>query len=353
MTTNIALILCGLAIALQPPAKPVEADVSQSKTGHVLILENERTLEGDIERLGNQYRVRRAQGELWVPADTAIQLCESYQAAYVYLKKCANLRDPDERLRLAHWCHAHNLREQAIQEAKQAVELRPEHTISRRLLANLERTAGPRETATLAKVNPEVESSQAAPPVSSDSLGLFVTKVQPLLMNACAGCHATGRGGAFKLTRVFSTDLNNRRTMQMNLAAVVQQLNREKPLVSPLLIKAVSVHGDVVQPPLKGREAPAYRTLEDWVRLTLQDAPQTLDAGVVASATPIENSPSKSATTEGFASAQTASESAPAVQAGATKPATPKSKTEPADAYDPSIFNRQMHPEKSADSDKR
>ena len=45
------------AFAQQPPA-----------TGHVLVLENERVLEGDIVRDGDQYRIRHRVGETTVPA---------------------------------------------------------------------------------------------------------------------------------------------------------------------------------------------------------------------------------------------------------------------------------------------
>jgi hypothetical protein len=265
------------------------------------------------------------------------------------------LRDPDEHLRLANWCHSHHLREQAILEAKEAVELRPENAESRRLLRNLERVAGSHNNLTAAKAAPDSELPPAAPPVSSDSLGLFVTKVQPFLMNACANCHSAGRGTSFKLTRVFDSNLNNRLSTQLNLAAVLQQVNKEKPQLSPLLAKAVSVHGDMVQPPVKGRESAAFRSLEEWVRVTLQDAPQLQEAAVVSVVPPLETAPAKSPMADGFA----ASQNSPGVATGSpaqvapTKPLAARSASEPADAYDPIIFNRQMHPDRSGEGDKR
>ena len=58
-------------------------------TGRVLILENERTLEGDIERQGDQYRVRRSIGETWVPGTKVLRLCDNNEEAYLYLRSRA------------------------------------------------------------------------------------------------------------------------------------------------------------------------------------------------------------------------------------------------------------------------
>src|SRR5262249_34693267 len=110
--------------------------------------------------------------------------------------------------------------------------------------------------------------------LNTDSMSVFVTKVQPVLMNTCASCHASGRSGAFHLTRAFEGGTANRKTVQLNVAAVLAQVSVDRPEVSPLLVKAASIHGARVQPPLKGRQAPAYRVLEDWVQATLASNPQ-------------------------------------------------------------------------------
>ena len=69
-------------------------------TGRVLILDNDRVLEGEIERVGDQYRIRRPSGETWLPASKAQALCYSLEEGYICLRERANLDDPDERLRL-------------------------------------------------------------------------------------------------------------------------------------------------------------------------------------------------------------------------------------------------------------
>src|SRR5262245_26520518 len=114
MNTKIRFLLGALALvapvwlilqAADGPARP--------NKGKVLLLQNERTLEGEIEPVGDQYRIRRTVGETWVPASKVMRLCQTHEEAYAFLRERANLRDPDERLRLAQWCYLHDLREQA------------------------------------------------------------------------------------------------------------------------------------------------------------------------------------------------------------------------------------------------
>src|SRR2546425_407355 len=93
--------------------------------GHVLLLDNDKVLEGQIERQDGYYRVRRGSSEIMVPAAKAVRLCAGWDEALAFLKARANLQDPDERLRLARWCHANGRLEQALQEAAAAVEMRP------------------------------------------------------------------------------------------------------------------------------------------------------------------------------------------------------------------------------------
>src|SRR5436309_8034809 len=93
--------------------------------GHVLLLDNDKVLEGEIERQEGHYRVRRGSSEIMVPAAKAVRLCTGWDEALAFLKARTNLQDPDERLRLARWCHANGRLEQALQEAGAAVEMRP------------------------------------------------------------------------------------------------------------------------------------------------------------------------------------------------------------------------------------
>jgi hypothetical protein len=341
---GVVLFAATGAVALAgPPDEPAK--------GKVLILDNERTMEGDIERIGSQYRVHRKVGETWVPGDRVLRLCADVPAAYVYLRGRANLNDADERLRLADWCRQHGLREQALAEVQEAVRLRPNNVACRRLLENLQQ-ALPVADAAAKPVAPEPEMPAVPVDLTADAMGLFATKVQPILMNTCAGCHASDKAGKFRLTRSYDSEGGNRRILQQNLTAVLAQVNLSEPRVSPLLTKSVSVHGSLASAPLKNRQSPAYRALEEWVRLTLANNPALRSPAASAQSEarlPI-TAPSKAESEFAGDAAPRAAESAlPATTSVVTPPAQPAAP----DPFDPSIFNRQMHPEKQPDQPKK
>lgn len=314
-----------------PPEEPA--------TGKIIVLDNDHTLEGDIERIGSQFRVRRIVGETWVPGERVLKLCADVPAAYAYLRSRANLNDPDEHLRLAEWCRQHKLPAQALAEVEAAVKLRPNHLASRRLLEHLQQLTPQNDVAS----KPAEDGDSPAVPIdlTADAMGLFTSRVQPILMNTCAGCHASEKGGRFKLTRNYESEGANRKTTQQNLAAVLAQVNLQDPRVSRLLTKAVSVHGSLAQAPLKSRQTPAYRMLEDWVRLTVANNPGLREAAATPPSEVRSSAPPKR--DAGFAS----DSAKPMETASAASPATPEAaaKAAPLDPFDPAIFNHQAHPE--------
>ena len=198
--------------------------------------------------------------------------------AFQFVRSRANLADADERLRLAEWCRLNGLHEQAVAEVKAAVQLRPDHVATRRLLSYLEESGPIKQTP--AKESEEAANARVSIDLTEEALGQFATKVQPILMNACANCHANGRGGAFKLTHAYNSTVLNRKVMQQNLAAVLGEVNLVQPQNSLLLSKAVSVHGSQEQAPIKNRQAAAYHALEEWVWITLANNPQLRDEAV-------------------------------------------------------------------------
>ena len=248
MDTKIGLLVGAFAALIPASLAGQTTAAVERQVGRVLILDNERTLEGEIDREGDQYRIRRPPaGELWISQTNVLRLCRDREEAYAYLRSHANLNDPDEHLRLARWCQSHGLRQQAVTEVRVALDQRPDRE-TRRWLDYLERA--PVVIPVAAKPPPapaEADVLQNAPAVNTQSLSLFVTRVQPLLMNVCASCHANGHGGNFKLLHTYGSSVTNRRTVQQNLAAVLAQINKDRPELSPLLIKAVSVHGEMVQ----------------------------------------------------------------------------------------------------------
>jgi hypothetical protein len=333
MTTYFRLILCAAAVVAAARAGAAEPTAAPTK-GHVLLLANERTVEGDIERVGDQYCVRHASGETWVPGDKVLRLCADMEDAHRTLCTRANLNDPDERVRLARWCHVHGLSAQALEHVAAAVKLDPNHAEARRLLSGLQRaTAAP-------ITRPAVPRAAAPAPVevpqlNTESRAAFANKVEPILMNACIGCHAAERGGSFRLARSLDTSSANRLSLQQNLAAVLAQVNLQQPQESKLLVKAITAHDPHARlAPLNSKQMAAYHTLEDWVQMTVagnphlrERAPQPAPPAVTKAAPPpppaTEPAPTPPSS-GGFAAARPARE-----------------QTAPVDEFDPLPFNRQ------------
>ena len=345
LSTGLVLVLVVSSHARQPlpTAAPVPSGTVSAK-GRVLVFKTERTLSGEIDLVGDRYRVKRVIGETWIPADQVQALCGSLDEAYKFLRGRANLNDPDERLRLAEWCRQHDLLEQAINEVREASYLRPQDERVRRMLAHLETAkARPAQAS-----SPVKESPAPRVEVTSDSATQFAVRVQPILMNACVKCHNTGRGGQFQLTHVSGPGLADRRTMEKNLSAVLDQINAREPRMSRLLTKSVSIHGrDMVQAPLNSRDTVAFRTLEQWVGRTVENNPQLAERAISG---PRQEASASAKSGERWG-ADRAAQPTPTIPPAPVKttpppsaPATPMPAvpTTP-DPVDPDGFNREFH----------
>jgi hypothetical protein len=271
MKTIWRLCLLGLVLAAggfgvwavePPPART---------TGKVLVLDNGNILEGNIELHGEQYRIERATGEVWVPAGKGMRLCADWQEAFAVMTSQANLLDPDEHMRLARWCQLHNLRELALSEATTVLQFQPAHQEAKHLKENLERVLAAENAPAILPSLVSKTTAVAKMDISSASVALFATRVQPILMNTCVSCHAGGKGGNFQLVR--SCEGGQRAATQRNLAAVLEQIDVQRPKVSPLLIRSVSPHGSNKLPPIRSHSVP-FNTLESWVEQLLRDNPQ-------------------------------------------------------------------------------
>jgi hypothetical protein len=353
VSLGVGLLLGAAGLRAQTPtAPPVK--------GRVLVLENGRTVTGEIELDGDRYRIRRLTGETTVPATGVLRLCNSLDEALGFLRTRTNLLDPDERLRLADWCGHHSLREQQLAEVEAALKLRPEDTRIQRMYRGLveskRRAEAPPTTPTPEPSLPRVE-------VSLETLSTFANKVQPIMMNACAKCHNASRGTTFQLRTPLGPGLTDRRAIDHNLSAIAALIDPARPLSSTLLSKAITIHGlGMLAPPLSTKtHASALRTLETWVNQLVTTTPS------LRPTPPTTAVASTSATSGTFASAAS-NPAPPATPAPSLTPPLGMSSTGPMpavpasgfgadrpmdkpreaeDPLGPEEFNRQAHPPKA------
>lgn len=177
--------------------------------------------------------------------------------------------------------------------------------------------------------------------IHPDAARMFPAQVQPVLMNLCARCHCRpDHPGGFKLTRV-SDGYSNAQATSRNLRVAAAFVRADGPGVSPLLVKAVSPHGGMKDPPLYGRGHPAFRHLELWATHALIGGPAPArSSGVVTAAV---NAPTPSSATSSEPPALPGLPSAEVRQAVAEATRT-AARPNPNDPFDPALFNQTARP---------
>lgn len=325
--------------------------------GKVLLLKTGHAMEGDIEKVRAQFCIRNGKSEVWIAADKAIRLCADWHDAFAFASKQIRPDNAGDRVVLARWCHLHQLNDRALEQAQIALELQPTNAEAKQLVRFLER-ALEQPAVKPAAVAPTTPAAPPEPPmavdVSFDTLVAFTTKVQPILMNKCVTCHAAG-GGKFHLDRV--SDGAQKATTQRNLAAVLAQVDLEHPAISPLLVKAITRHGDVVTPPLRDRSDKPAQALQQWIEQAVVKNPQLKDyakkrtpakaSPEPKSVFPIQRSsaPSQdpSVVSQEAPRLEIDAKNPPRVQPAEVRPA-PLAATTPIDEFDALHFNRRFHP---------
>jgi len=283
-----------------------------------------------------------------VPSKRVIDLVSTRQQAFEIVRARSNPRDWDERIRLIHWCMQNGLRGQALAEALILKKYRPDDSSLRALIAGLEafeeassQPSAPPHPPTPAPMKQPDKVIEIEPEdYNRDAFPTFVSRIQPILMNTCAPCHATGQPGAFALLR--TSDGSSRKSALFNLAAVLKQINRADLASSPLLVKAVTAHGRAATPPLRDKQALAFQSLESWVESAVGT-----EGAPMPQPTPVIAIPPKPMVEEKPKLEPKKEPGAPVVF-GETSTSTPKPEpqTEAKDRFDPAIFNGTIQPKK-------
>lgn len=342
----------------------------------VVLLDDFRLLDGTVERFGGLVRISHA-GQTQVVRD--VQILKAFPTrgdAIQYMTDQADRSKASGCATLANWLLQVGEPVRALAEAQAALALAPENPGMQELVQRCEsavkalKPTAPAEPGRL-RVTPMSDTKpreeQRYVPIQSGlapaATYAFTPMVQPILMNACAKCHAhKDHQGAMVLEWVREGYADPAAT-RANLAAVIPYLNPDNPVQSPLLMRALVEHGGGKTPPIPDRAHPAYRNLETWVlgaippRPPMPQRPEPTPTPVLPVAamptapvpvTPVgfavdaSTSSDKPMTTEkpeapGIdpKAPQVPGEVAPATTA---QPALPR--VNPDDPFDPAIFNR-------------
>jgi hypothetical protein len=268
----------------------------------VVVLTDGKLVEGHVSRAKEKILVRRGAIDQAIPEEQVKYVAKDKDEAYRLVLRDSKTDDPAARLRLARWCMFNGMRDNALTEAREVVRLEPANRTAVELARTLEESLRlyPGDGATRVSsppVQPAAPGLPAVPPpvptppvtqvpepdVAPEAVVAFGPRVQPVLMNQCASCHAKGDyAGAFKLVPVATNEVNPAATRQ-NLRAASAQVKKSDPGTSPLLLKAVTAHGGMIAPAFADREAVAFRILQAWAYLAVGD----LAPPVVAAPPPV------------------------------------------------------------------
>src|SRR5262245_4095021 len=122
MNAIIRTALCAAAFAA-----PIAVRAAEPATGNALLIDYDRLIEGQIERVGDKFRIRQDGGQMTIPATATTLLLPDREAAFRLVKSRAKLTDPLERVRLARWCIANQMKSHAVLEAEDALEIGRAH----------------------------------------------------------------------------------------------------------------------------------------------------------------------------------------------------------------------------------
>ena len=266
-------------LAHQPDQVPDKSVAAPVMTGErYLLLDNNTIVPAqNVEELADQYRIERAGAKMGLPKSRVRFVGDSLESVYRYRAERVPIHDAHMRCELAQWCFNQNLVEYANAEALLVIKIDPTNEAAKRILKMCDTKMHPQEK--------EPRGSDAAPtrrprdPDPSRVVKKFKAAygqelfnrykdLEPLLTSSCgnAACHGGIRhDGPFRLFHRTDGSPNDIRLTSRNLTSMLDSVDYRDPLRSPILYKALELHGASSLPPLGGVQDPTYVALQEWV----------------------------------------------------------------------------------------
>src|SRR4051794_2422177 len=121
-----------------PPGQAQPAAVAPSPSLTVLSLYDGRVLQGKIQVDDTGYSLLQNGGTLRFPKALVEGAFSSVQEIYRFKAERVPERDPDERLKLAHWCLAHHLKAEARTQLLSVLQLSPGNAQIKNMISSID-----------------------------------------------------------------------------------------------------------------------------------------------------------------------------------------------------------------------
>ncbi len=231
-----------------------------------ILLDDFSVVEGHTLHVGTIFRVTNGDRTRTLSQNHVLFEAASVEEIYQFVLGKMDVTTVAGAAQMAAWCDKNAMYDRAIGHARSVLASNPTDAVLLESIRKLEAKA-----ARVVVKKPAHQATQAAAALpanddlSTEATLSFGTKVQPLLMNVCASCHAQKTDkSAFKLSRVREGYIDAEATAT-NRKIVANQLSRANPTGSPFLEMLVTAHGGQKLASLPNRNHPAYRNLETWV----------------------------------------------------------------------------------------
>lgn len=288
--TSILLATC-LAVGQSGSLGQTES-LTTAVTG-VVLTDGGQLHEGRIDRLGDFIRIMSGGRTTMLRSVNIAFTGDTKLEAYEYLKTKRKADSASDAAGLAEWCRKNGLMKEAVAEAKTALRLAPDDRGIAKLALEIEDDAKrPRPVMRIVGASAPAPSAKAAAPSSMPPTAVptmpgeaqavsvvpaaleqsFIKSVQPVLMNACANCHADpNRAVSFRLSRIPEGISLTPKTAE-NAVAAFRMVNPAQPAASPLVSYALTPHGGRSTAPLQ-RGTTAIQNLETWATMAARAMP--------------------------------------------------------------------------------
>ncbi len=241
------LVTCSGLPSLRAQTAPVVSGAAQ--TERLLLLQNGKVVKGVIRQSAAGYVVNVTGGQMVLPFDQVRLEAADLEDAYRQLRDTLPDHTAAAHIELARWCVTNGMPDYARKELRAALRREPDSTVAKNMLQRInDQLLTTKDIPAVAQRSGQFSMlGDAKPGIPPETLGGlpraaaadFVSKVQPLLVNRCAtaGCHGPGSGNSFELVRAKLGKAPPKIYSQRNLATVMDRLDLERPLSSPLLVK--------------------------------------------------------------------------------------------------------------------